>query len=538
MAGTPDGGNVPPQAASDVLEKASWKRYFEVFDFGRNLLGVLAAVFAVPIVSQGLGLLQAPPLSNEVVTRVGGEETKLTLMSSLLSLLVFGACTLCRPLIEQALAKKNRILRATPTIVSLCFVVVAVTLTAVYLDALNSDTQTYALVALYLSVFPTLMVPLAILMIGSYALQQGDAIQRYLERDLDEREFDVATALVGSYARIRQSAKSEASNKIVEYVSKKVVDDATRQLRLCAEGRIEVYGASIAEMQALVLKGTEDRFDAVSDSDLDFWQAADNQIVTDYLKLTNESMARDVTVTRVFIVNAQELASDALAEVLHEHASYGVRVAVALFDNVKPLINALPGSLDFALFDSDKAVSFFRTDGRQSRRFYAVLKRSSDTKDESSRNGEDTGEIAEQRRMYVEIVTRSWMATRGFTKGKQRSAYDECDEEHWVVDEKFKRGLKYECIQLQKLLRGNAPQEVIESNPLLLAFVERDYEECNEPYFPLTIDQFIGKEAFVVAVDALRKLKKYCLERPAVALVSDHAIDPASNRSGRDALEI
>lgn len=208
-------------------------------------------------------------------------------------------------------------------------------------------------------------------------------------------------------AKLRDG-KAPRNNPAFGEVADRLLAPPFRILETLAEGQVSVPENLIAATFGMVLDSYKSRFDAVSNDDLGFWH--DNRsIAPRYLSLNVSAMRRGVLVTRLFIFPEHQLLNERdrekIVEVLARQMSLGIAWAVAIYESLEPSLPA--GPLDFALFDSDRALSTFRREGE--RRFVATF-----ATDGLIRKNDER--IADQRRLYDALLAEVWLATEKFAQ--------------------------------------------------------------------------------------------------------------------------
>jgi len=231
--------------------------------------------------------------------------------------------------------------------------------------------------------------------------------------------FSLATAdrrgveAMSDYIAIqRLKLKLRERNPVFEPVADGLLRHPFATLAKLANCQASVPVYQIGHANELLIDAITSRFDAVSNDDLKFWRSTDytNRVYRDAISDAVRRPAKPIIATRIFIFSHQELVeqSDKIADVLSEQMREGMQWAVAVEEDEKRHrpIGAKP---DFALFDHDRVVSYFRTN----REFHVTF-----------HCDETAAEFDLQIREYMALLTQCWVATAGFAQN-HLAAHDE-----------------------------------------------------------------------------------------------------------------
>jgi len=198
------------------------------------------------------------------------------------------------------------------------------------------------------------------------------------------------------------------TNPAFGVVADRLLAPSFRVLEALTAGHVNVPENLVTSAFAIMVESYDNRFDAVSNDDIDFWHDNKN-IAPRYLGRNIEAIRRGLVVTRLFVVPQRQICDEGerhrLTAVLSQQALVGIGWALAIYEDFEP--NLPPGPLDFTLFDTDRAMSTFRREGE--RRFIAVF----NTNGLISTNDE---RIAEQAKLYEALLTEIWMASDTFVQ--------------------------------------------------------------------------------------------------------------------------
>lgn len=219
---------------------------------------------------------------------------------------------------------------------------------------------------------------------------------------------------------------------------RKILSERMKELEICLNsysiGRINVPIDESPVVNHDIIKAFADRMDAVSRNDIEFWSS---DLGKDYLRKCTEpnSRAGRATLTRIFIVDKKTLRDPAQVKLLEEalltHMEKKIGFAIAIeqsLNNIKRTHNIKSNSesiedairLDFALFNNNQAVTFFRNDTGGERRFKAIFNTKS--------NREANNMLIEsQRAVWVDLIGEVWLASDEFVAEVRDSGLSEAE---------------------------------------------------------------------------------------------------------------
>lgn len=190
-----------------------------------------------------------------------------------------------------------------------------------------------------------------------------------------------------------------------------------------ANGRLELPMYSSPHGNRVLMQHFRSRIDAVSERNLGFWLEPTGSHYYEESVVTRTKDANGRVATRIFILTAEDFRqrNDQIVRVLERHFLDQVGFALvigepdydldyrSLQDDVRKLKRrGLSVQLDFALFDGNAAVSFFRR-RPSNESFEAVLA----TNDDQHENNEL---IMAQRSLWVRLIAESWLASSHFAQ--------------------------------------------------------------------------------------------------------------------------
>ncbi len=386
--------------------------------FASEYMALLATVAAIPLVSTALGVLPMP-----VRLQVG--EGRLSVLAAFLCLIVFAATYLLRGALARLALSKYTLLTIIPFFVAAALIFGGLLLVSQYMgllaateggESLSSPDQARGLVRHYLAIFPVFVLALGLVLVTAFSTQTDRNIQSLVSSQLRDRANEIYNML-RHYAEFRALARKGEPLRIV---GETLLQPFRAQLTNLAEGRIEVSGILTARIQGLLMSHLKVRFDAVSDRDLDFWlgQGGD-PVAAEYFQRNLEAIDRGTAVTRIFLFGDNDLFGDKQSEprlndivfVLSQQESAGIGWAVAVYEELSPDVVENPdAALDFALFDKDKAVSYFRDYRERKRRFTARF---------ATTGNRDV--IVAQRRQYEALLSQCWLINGAFRQQSEES---------------------------------------------------------------------------------------------------------------------
>lgn len=215
-------------------------------------------------------------------------------------------------------------------------------------------------------------------------------------------------------------------------------------LQHLAAGRLNVPYEHTALTQRHLTKALGTRFEALSESDLEFW--IDDRVGEEYFQINARTIRFGAIVNRIFVFSVSDLVRRRreIAVVLEKHDKAGVGWAVAIRDELEADVRLSPLPLDFGIFNGNKAISLFRK--RDNRRFEAIF---------STPNNRQT--IAAHKDLYAKMIAESWMVSSRF---KETFAGGLSEEQAEIVDRKSRDS--------NQKLREALNLEVGEADPFVL----------------------------------------------------------------------
>lgn len=202
--------------------------------------------------------------------------------------------------------------------------------------------------------------------------------------------------------------KSKAFNKSFALLADEILAEQTSLLHGLSLGKVIVPGHQILAAHSKMAIQYKERFDAVSETDLAFWGAG-SSAGEEYFKRNAEAVENGTAVTRIFILSISDLKDrfGDVVSVLERHQRAGIAWGVAISEEFEFEVAHSPLSLDCAIFDRDKAVSFFRKQGTNM--FEAIFL------PHKGHENEDT--IARQRDLYKNLIVECWLVNQMFKEG-------------------------------------------------------------------------------------------------------------------------
>jgi hypothetical protein len=215
-----------------------------------------------------------------------------------------------------------------------------------------------------------------------------------------------ATRAMADYMHVQQlKLDLNEHNPMFGIVADGLLQHPLMTLSNLAKGHASVADYQIGHANDLLISAITSRFDAVSNDDLGFWQS-ETKIDSKYRHAVYDAIRRSsspIQATRIFVFPRRTLNDRAneIAAVLREQMSQGLAWAIAIDEDVSDQVEP-DAALDFALFDSDRAVSYFR----RYRRFEVTFHTNGRTHNDA--------EIERQVRTYRMLLTHCWLASNQF----------------------------------------------------------------------------------------------------------------------------
>lgn len=222
------------------------------------------------------------------------------------------------------------------------------------------------------------------------------------------------------YSKICQLRNYMDDRPIKEF--HKFLNEYFVQLDFFSKGQINMPMREAPYANSILIDSFEERMDAVSDRDLEFWSTITGQ---DYYKqsiaVSGGRGTNKPTITRIFIFDYVNFENEKIIinKILSDHFNDKIGFAIIISDGLKKLRQKIENDkdgneklikFDFALFDNEKAVSFFRKKEilpNNNERFFAVFS----TKNKTHENNTL---IKKQRELWKDLVCECWVASRDF----------------------------------------------------------------------------------------------------------------------------
>lgn len=221
--------------------------------------------------------------------------------------------------------------------------------------------------------------------------------------------------------------KSRRTNLPFCHIADQILHEQLSLLNGLAIGKLNVPHEQIPMAHGKMAIYYKDRLDAVSDTDLDFW-ADRSSIAEEYFKRNVRAVRNNTIVTRIFIFSIADLLdrSHEVIAVLERHYRVGMGWGVAVLEELEYDVVHSNLPLDFALYNRDKAVSFFRK--QEAGRFEGIFL--------PYEGHENEVRIINQKEIYKQLIAECWLANHIF-KGQYPGVLTERELEE--VKEKTSR---------------------------------------------------------------------------------------------------
>jgi hypothetical protein len=193
-----------------------------------------------------------------------------------------------------------------------------------------------------------------------------------------------------------------------------------RQLRSLGVGRIQVPASDAIRVQSSLLNHFKKQFNAVSDRDLKFWTSQkEDRLSREYFALGVAAVNRECQVNRIFILSERDFDFDrrGIQLVLEQHERFGIGWAVVIYEQLDVSVRAKDvqeAELDFALYDHDKAVSFFHDYKVAARRYSAIFSVEANSQ-----------QIQRQLQQYRRLLPYCWLVNARFRDTHQNDHFDQ-----------------------------------------------------------------------------------------------------------------
>lgn len=234
--------------------------------------------------------------------------------------------------------------------------------------------------------------------------------------DLPGRQRELINDSIADFVRLQTlKTRSEMSNRPFGLIVDDLIDEQVALLRGLAVGRLNLPTNHIASAHGKMAMHYRKRLDAVSETDLDFWTDK-HPLAEEYFWMNARAVRSGTAVTRIFILSLPDLKGRAheVAAVLERQHKAGIGWGVAVVEELEYDVRHADVPMDFAIYDTDKAVSFFRRN--EARRFEAIFS--------TYREHSNAIRISDQREVHRKLITECWLANDIF-KNKYPAALTE-----------------------------------------------------------------------------------------------------------------
>lgn len=223
-------------------------------------------------------------------------------------------------------------------------------------------------------------------------------------KEIPTKMKSMVNSFVGSHLKL-QELRSHAKHDNAHFPSivDKLLNEQAHQLRELSKGKLNVPSAQKANLNRELMKLYKERFDAVSEHDLEYWAEMKPDAAA-YFDVGAEAVRRNETVvTRIFILTLDDLINqtDRVVKVLVKHQKAGIGWGVAVQEELDPEVTNAGITADFALYDVDRAVSPKDAD----KRFETIFA-----------THENNGRISEYIDLYRDLVPECWLVNRQFAE--------------------------------------------------------------------------------------------------------------------------
>jgi hypothetical protein len=387
------------------------------FDFTKKYVALLATVASLPLITGALGVLE-PPVTHK----------QLSLLASAFSVITFGAVFLLRSLLGKMMRRQWFALMPV-TLVMLG--VVGTLWTATHYmertEAFNQaaskrvgpprhDTAAVAgsessvelepwqvseEIIWYLAIYPFFSLSLGLLAVSAFTQQKANTIQSLVAENLMDKadELERRVSDLSNFYVLASGKRQETFRKVGQEL---VVDENGRHLSQLANGILYMRGEQAIKLHMILQRCFNERFDAASKTDLNFWcKSKRDAFATEYLKINSEAIKNKTRVNRIFLLEDSDLLRwKLIQDVLNEQDNLGIGWGLVPMEALDPLVKGNEvQDLDFALFNFNRAVSFFREPNSRFRHLEVMF----DVDRE-----ENQSKIWEQANRFLELVAQCW----------------------------------------------------------------------------------------------------------------------------------
>lgn len=227
-----------------------------------------------------------------------------------------------------------------------------------------------------------------------------------------------------------------------------ILNDQLLLLNGLSHGILSVPEDQILAVHSKLANHYVRRLDAVSNQDIDFWSGK-SSIAEKYFRRNEEAIKNGTVVTRIFIFSILDLVkrSDEIVSILERQHRIGIGWGVAIWEELEYEVSHTNLPLDFALFDRDKAISFFRK--KETHEFEAIF---------LPRKGhENEARIRGQRELHKNLIIECWLANNIF-KEKYAAA---------LLPGELKE-IKEKMLKLNETLKETLSPDVVEDDVFVL----------------------------------------------------------------------
>lgn len=383
----PPGGQSPPNGSVDLPPEEA------IFSFFKKYIGLLTAVGSLPLVVGALGVFPEPD-----------PDLKLSILASFLCILSLGMCILQKRGFAALTLSKSMVERSAPVWFALLFLLLGVILVGDYKDS-GFFTEMYGKTTIYLLIMPLFVASLGFILMASYTQFYGAEIQKTIESSIKSHD---QLAAVKSLLTDMSLVYKKFGSPPFKDLTTELLEQFSNRLSRLARGQIKASGAELREIFPMLHQHFKKTY-AVSNRDMNFWvdsfsrpDSADVLYAREYLKLNLDAISAGGTITRIFILDDADLGHASMAKVLEKQFDAGIGWAICLYEEL-PTSMKVPGTyLDFALYDRDKACTFF-LDARDQRRQFKVLL-----------NDGTSAAVKDNVETHAQLLKQVWIATDRF----------------------------------------------------------------------------------------------------------------------------
>jgi hypothetical protein len=210
---------------------------------------------------------------------------------------------------------------------------------------------------------------------------------------------------VTTHAKLqRLKGRTKRSNAQFSSVADSFLNEQALRLRDLSDGKLSIQRNRKLIIHQELTNHYKRRFDSVSDNQLGYWIDPENDS-TSYLKISRTAICDERTiVTRIFILPKRELiaSADFVVSVLKAQDQSGISWAVAIRDYLVQETKQ-ERRLDFSLYDTEQAVSFFNMEDMRYETIFAT-----------SKNNHSI--ITDYKRIYRNLIPQCWLVSEKFTQ--------------------------------------------------------------------------------------------------------------------------